>query len=98
MLIHKTRIGHRPVSNSEVSNFGKVKEIKELHGGVQVVLRTSDSEDRHRDSGKGPFPDGHGVVFGGFLLILGRSTGSGRDARRDQARFDHRLAASQLTR
>jgi hypothetical protein len=32
-----------PMQKLEI--FRKVKEIKELHGGVQVVRRTSNSED-----------------------------------------------------
>jgi len=51
--------------------FRKVKEIKELRGGAQVVRRTSDSTDwpqrnrlrisqgRRRDCGKGQFLDGN---------------------------------------
>jgi len=39
--------------------FRKVKKIKELRGGVQVVRRTSDSEDWRRDCGKWQFPDGN---------------------------------------
>jgi len=39
--------------------FRKVKEIKELRGGVQVVRRTSNSADWRRDCGKGQFLDGN---------------------------------------
>jgi len=39
--------------------FRKVKEIKELRGGVHVVRRTSDSADWRRDCGKEQVLDGN---------------------------------------
>jgi len=39
--------------------FRKIKEIKELHGGVQIVRRTSNSADWHRNCEKGTFLDGN---------------------------------------
>jgi len=49
--------------------FRKVKEIKELRGGVQVVRRTSNSAGWRRDCGKGQFLDGHYVVSAVFMVI-----------------------------
>jgi len=39
--------------------FRKIKEIKELRGGIQVVRRTSNSADWRRDWAKRPFLDGN---------------------------------------
>jgi hypothetical protein len=52
--------GHQlkfPIQKSAI--FCKVKEIKGLRGDVQVVRRTRNPADRHRDCGKGPFLDGN---------------------------------------
>ncbi|MEN6622537.1 MAG: hypothetical protein ABFD50_13410 [Smithella sp.] len=39
--------------------FRSGKEIQGLREGVNKVRRTSNTADRHRQSGKEPFPDGN---------------------------------------
>jgi len=51
--------GHSEFPDQKSTIFRKVKEIKELRGGVQIVRRTSDSADWCRDCGKGTFLDGN---------------------------------------
>ena len=53
--IHKSFMGAGEFPIQKWAIFRKVKEIKELRGGVHVVHRTSDAVDWRRDYGKGPF-------------------------------------------